>query len=574
VRCAAIDASRKRRERDGNPPIHAIASIVPDALRPYSSADRPLHGVRASTVDQGERRVLLGIDVGTSSAKVLVIDESGRTIADASAGYPVDRPHDGWSEQTPSVWWRSVASGIRAALASDPRSPIHPDQIKAVGLSGQMHGSVFLDRRAIDGARDGAIEALRPALLWNDQRTQSQCESIERLAGGPAALVRAVGNRALTGFTLPKILWLREHEPAVFAHLASVVLPKDFIRLQLTGSLGTDVGDASGMLLLDLDRRTWRPEICAAVGLDPALLPPLTESACVIGSVTPWAAAQTGLRAGTPVVAGTGDNQAGAIGAGVVKAGLVLATLGTSGVVYAHSDQPRKDIAPGLAPGRVQANCAANGTKDRPGQWSNTGCMLSAAGSLHWARDVIAPGAPFQTLMEEAATVAPGCDGLVFLPYLSGERCPYPDPLARGGWIGLRGHHTRAHLIRAVIEGVTFGMAQMLELVRALPVPVERIRLGGGGSKSEFWRQVQADVYGLPVSALNNEEGPAFGVALLAGVGVGVWPTVEAACAAAIHEVRTYEPSPHAAEWYRGARAVFDRLYEDLRPGMHALSAP
>jgi xylulokinase len=517
--------------------------------------------------------VLLGIDVGTSATKAILIEESVGVVASGSFSYQVDRPRDGWTEQPPDRWWRAVVSCIRSIVTGGAALRISPDQITCVGLSGQMHGSVFLDRAAISGAPNGPVAALRPALLWNDQRTQTECDQIERSFGGPAALVRAVGNRALTGFTLPKILWLRKHEPAIFDRLAGVVLPKDFIRLQLTGTLGTDVGDAAGTLLLDIDQRAWHLDLCRAVELDPDLLPPISESACVIGTVTPWAARETGLLEGTPVVAGTGDNQAGAVGAGVVLPGLVLATLGTSGVIYAHSLEPRRDLPRGLAPGRIQTMCAADGTATVAGHWNTTGCMLSAAGSLHWARDTIAQGTPFETLMDEAGGIAPGCEGLVFLPHLSGERCPHADPLARGAWIGLRAHHTRAHLIRAVAEGVAFTMAQMLELIRGLPVPVDCVRLGGGGSKSELWRRIQADAYGLPVATLNNDEGPAFGAALLAGVGAGVWPSVAQACGATIHEIQTIDPEPQASARYREIRTVFDPLYDQLSTSMRALSA-
>jgi xylulokinase len=532
--------------------------------------------------------VLLGIDVGTSSTKVVVIDEAGRTVSSATVAYDTDRPHDGWSEQPPSRWWQAAAAAIPKALVSGgvPASEIH-----AIGLSGQMHGSVFLDRASLDratagrGGAVGAVEAVRPAILWNDQRTAEQCIQIERQIGGPAELVMAVGNRALTGFTLPKLLWLREHEPSAFHRVAAVILPKDFVRLQLTGTLGTDVGDASGTLLLDPDRRVWSRHICEAVGIDSGLLPPLSEAAEVVGAVTPWAAGVTGLVAGTPVVAGTGDNQAGAVGAGVVRPGMALATLGTSGVIYVHSDRPRRDLqsdplpplppVPAVPPpplGRVHTMCAADGQAGRPGAWCITGCMLSAAGSLQWAREVIAPEASFETLMAEAGRIPRGCEGLVFLPHLSGERCPYPDPLARGAWLGLRAQHTRGHLVRAVVEGVTFTMGQMLELVRGLPAHVDRVRLGGGGNKSAFWRQLQADVYGLPVATVNNDEGPAFGAAVLAGVGVNTWPTVAAACEATIHESIVHEPDPESVEVYRSLRRVFDPLYSQLRDGMHALS--
>lgn len=513
--------------------------------------------------------MLLGIDVGTSATKVVIIDEHGRTLATASAAYEVDRPRDGWTQQPPERWWAAVVDGVRRAIAA---GGIDPGSIIGVGLSGQMHGSVFLDRKAIDEAGAKGCRAIRPALLWNDQRTARECAEIEAAVGGGEAIVRAVGNRALTGFTLPKLLWLKGNEPESYSRVAALALPKDYIRLQLTGTLGTDVGDASGILLIDPDRRDWNRAVCAAVGVDPVILPPLTESACIVGSVTPWAASQTGLKTGTPVAAGTGDNHAGAIGAGVAEPGLAVATLGTSGVIYVHSESPRRDLGQATPPGRVMTMCAADGSASRPGHWSITGCTLSAAGSIQWARSVLAFDTPYETLFNEAAAVPIGCEGLVFLPYLSGERCPHPDPRARGAWIGLRAHHTRAHLIRAVMEGVAFTMSQMLEVVRALPVEISRVRLGGGGNKSSLWRQMQADVYGLPCSTVSNDEGPAFGAALLAGVGVGRWASVREACRETVLDVETHEPQRDARAEYARIHGIFDPLYHQLAPTMHALT--
>lgn len=515
---------------------------------------------------------LLGIDIGTSSAKGVVIDESGRVQASAAAHYPLSQPRPGWSEQEPEDWWKATVAVCGQLLAS---GKTRAADIKAVGLSGQMHGSVFLDRASVTGGGEHA-GAVRPALLWNDQRTGAQCQAIERAVGGRRQLVSLVGNAALTGFTLPKILWLREHEPEAFARTAKVVLPKDFVRLRLTGEVATDVGDAAGTLLFDIDARTWSQAVRDAVRLDPGLFPAHFESAQVTGGVTRWASQQTGLAAGTPVVGGSGDNQSGAVGAGVVSPGMVLATLGTSGVIYAHADKPRKDLPPDAAPadapcGRLHTMCAADGDGRTRGHWCVTGVMLSAAGSLQWVRDSLFPDATFEALTGEAASVEPGCEGLVFLPYLSGERCPHPDPMARGGWVGLTRRHTRAHLVRAVIEGVTFAMGQILDLVRATGVEVGAVRLGGGGARSALWRQVQADVYGVPVTTTNTEEGPAFGAALMAGVGAGVWASVPEACAATIVQGAAIEPSASASK-YRRAREVFEELYPALRSAMHALS--
>jgi xylulokinase len=497
--------------------------------------------------------LLLGVDVGTSATKALVCDASGRVVATASAGHPTSQPRPGWSEQDPCDWWKSSIAAIRAAIGHPRAAGGH---IVAVGLSGQMHGSVFLSGVV------GDVEPLRPALLWNDQRTGAQCSEIESAFGGRSKLVELVGNAALTGFTLPKILWVREHEPEVFARVGRVLLPKDYIRLRLTGEFATDVGDASGTLLLDVGRRQWSERASELAGLDAGILPRVVESGAVTGRVTREAAAETGLREGTVVVGGSGDNQAGAIGAGVVKPGMVLATLGTSGVIYAHAERPRKDLSGG---GRVHTMCAANGTASKPGAWSITGCMLSAGGSLQWCRDALWPGVGFDELMTEAASVRPGSDGLVFLPYLTGERCPHPDPSARGGWVGLTSRHTRGHLVRAVLEGVTFGMGQILDLVRGLGIPVDRVRLGGGGARSDLWRRMQADVYGCPVAMTDTEEGPAFGAALLAGVGAGVFADVEKACELAIHETAVFAPDDDAAARYTPAIKIYGELYGDLK---------
>lgn len=520
--------------------------------------------------------LLLGLDIGTSATKAVLIDGRGRVVATAAAPHSISQPHPGWSEQDPEMWWDASVAATRAVTAAAAQRGVAAsttavaERVEAIGLSGQMHGSVFLPAAARESG--GTTRALRPALLWNDQRTADQCAALEAAVGGRRALVERVGNAALTGFTLPKILWLRAHEAAVFEHAATVVLPKDFVRYRHTGALATDVGDAAGTLLFDVDRRVWSDSMFAAVGLDRALLPHAHESAAVAGHVTPWAAPQTGLPVGTPVVAGSGDNMCGAIGAGAVERGIVLATLGTSGVIYAHSPAPHRDLLDPAAPGRLHTMCAATGTSSAPGEWCVTGCMLSAAGSLEWARRVLAPDVPYAALFAEAAQSPPGARGLVFLPYLTGERCPHPDPLARGGWIGLTSRHTRGDLVRAVLEGVTFAMRQMLDLVRAIGVPVEHVRLGGGGAKSAFWQQLQADIYDQPVDILDADEGPALGAALLAGVGRGVWPSVSAACRAAISVARTLAPAT-AAGHYAAPRAAFAALYEDLRARFAALAA-
>ena len=513
--------------------------------------------------------LFLGIDIGTSATKAVLCDEVGVVVAAASSPHTISRPHPGWSEQDPQIWFDAAIAAIQQVLATDK---VHPETIAAVGLSGQMHGSVFLppDATAHDGSKAAAI---RPALLWNDQRTSEQCIQIEQAAGGRAQLVQLVGNAALTGFTLPKILWLRDHEPENFAKTASVILPKDYIRLRLTGRIATDFGDAAGTLLLDIQKRIWSQEAIAMARIDQDLLPPLLESSTVAGSITQWAASQTGLKAGTPVVTGSGDNQAGAVGAGVVSPGRVLATLGTSGVIYAHASKPQLDISNDTPPGRVHTMCAPTGSENGPGQWCITGCMLAAAGSLQWLRDTLFPSASFDELVAQAATAPPGSDGLVFLPHLTGERCPYPDPNARAGWIGLTSRHTRAHMIRSVLEGVTFTMAQILDIVRQIGVPVRAARLGGGGAKSELWRQMQADIYNIPVSLPNTQEGPAYGAAILAAVGAGAFPNIQDACDSLITDIETREPNTKIADRYAPVRDVHARMYDDLKDRFAALAA-
>ncbi|MCC6676271.1 MAG: xylulokinase [Phycisphaerales bacterium] len=499
--------------------------------------------------------LLLGIDIGTSSTKAVLIDPAGRVVGMESAAHPISQPRPGWSEQAPEDWWGSTVAAVRGALA---KGRARGEGVRGIGLSGQMHGSVLLGKESLEG--DGrTARALRPAILWNDQRTGAECREIEAAVGGRPALVGLVGNAALTGFTLPKVLWVREHEPEVFGRVAKFLLPKDYIRLRMTGRAATDVGDAAGTLLLDVDRRVWSERMIRQFRLEAGMLPAIFESAEVTGELTAWAAAELGLRAGTPVVGGSGDNQSGAVGAGVVSAGLVLCALGTSGVMFAHSDAPRKD-----GPGRLHTMPAATGDARSRTGWCNTGVMLSAAGSLHWCRETLFPTESYERLLAEAAGTRPGCEGLSFMPYLTGERCPYADPLARGGWVGLTSRHRRGHLVRAVLEGVTFAMAQILDLVRGIGVPVETVRLGGGGAKSELWRQMIADVCGSGVELPNTEEGPAFGAGLMAGVGVGVWPSVASACGATIAVAERREPGPAAAE-YRAARGAYDGLYPALR---------
>jgi len=517
---------------------------------------------------------LLGIDIGTSATKAVVCDHRGTILASASSPHELLTPQPGWSEQDPDGWWNATIAAIRSVLAE---TDINAAEIAGVGLSGQMHGSVLLPKTSLAGDGSNA-RALRPALLWNDQRTASQCAQVERTAGGRTALVDMVGNAALTGFTLPKLLWVREHEPELWAQVAAWCLPKDSIRLRLTGELATDVGDAAGTLLFDVDRRQWSDRAHSLFGMDASLAPRVLESCALAGRVTGWAAAQTGLVEGTPVIAGSGDNQCGAAGAGVVEPGLVLATLGTSGVIYAHTNEPRKDSGTGATlAGRVHTMCAADGSADSPGHWSLTGCMLSAAGSLAWLHDALFPETPYDTLLAEAQAVPPGAAGLVFLPHLTGERCPYPDPSARGAFVGLTSRHGRGHLVRAVVEGVTLTMRQILDIFAAVGVETDaratRIRLGGGGAKGAFWRQLQADIYGLTVELPNTEDGPAFGAALMAGVGAGVWNDLREACRSTIRVTESRSPETKTVATYAALMDEYRRLYPVLRDRFAALAA-
>jgi xylulokinase len=497
--------------------------------------------------------VTLGIDVGTSGTKTVAIDESGATLATASAEYPCDYPRPGWSEQDPDLWWSATVATIRDVLA---RAHLKPADIAGIGLSGQMHGAVLLD---------GNGYAVRKALLWNDQRTADECAEIEQRAGGREALIRMVGNPALTGFTAPKLLWVRKHEPEVWETVRQVLLPKDYVRYRLSGTYATEVSDASGTLLLDVANRRWSDELLGRLDLDPALLPDCTESPEVSATVGEIGSEATGLPRGTPIVGGGGDQPAGAVGNGIVRAGVVSAALGTSGVVFAYADEPGFDPL-----GRLQRFCHAV-----PGAFCAFGVVLSAGGSFRWVRDELgdveveaapARGAdPYELLCEEAALSKPGCEGLFFLPYLTGERTPHFDPKARGGWIGLTVRHTRADLIRSVLEGVAYAMRDSLELIRAMGVAPSELRVSGGGAKGALWRQILADVLGQDACTTNSEEGPAFGAALLAHVGIGTFATVPEACDATIRVVGRTAVQPRARAAYERAYPIYDRLYRDLK---------
>ena len=498
--------------------------------------------------------LLLGIDVGTSSTKVVLLAPDGSVRGEAEASHPISQPHPGWSEQQPDDWWDSTCRAIRDVLA---QSGVDPEAVAAIGMSGQMHGSVFLPR----SADPNDPKPIRPALLWNDQRTVEQCTQIEAAAGGRAALVRLTGNPALTGMTLPKILWLRDHEPPHFASTAHVILPKDYIRFRLTGELATDFGDGSGIGAMNLRTRTWDAGLLGALGLEADLLPPLVDSQQVCGTITARAAEATGLCAGTPVVAGSGDQMTGAIGMGVVAPGIFHATLGTSGVVYAHvgSELPVEES------GSLQMMCSAV-----PNEYAVYGCMLSAAGALHWCRETIAPGTSFAELDDAAALVKPGAEGLLFLPQLTGERCPFFDPAARGAWIGLTSRHKRGHLVRAVMEGVALTMAQMLERFRAAGTEVREVRLGGGGARSPLWRSMMTDCLDAPTTTLRTAAGSAYGAAMLAGVGVGTFKDVRDASQQCVAVSERCAPTTGVAR-YAALRTLLDDARKAIEPIHHQL---
>jgi xylulokinase len=495
---------------------------------------------------------LIGIDIGTSGTKTLLVDETGRKIASATVEYPLYTPRPLWAEQEPTDWWNATVDSIRQVLG---QSGIAGDQVRAVGLSGQMHGSVFLD---------AAHQVIRPAILWCDQRTAAQCAWITEQVGAET-LVAETCNPVLTGFQAPKIIWLRDNEPAAYERLRKVLLPKDYVRFMLTGEFATEVSDASGTSLLNVRERRWSQKVLDAVGLPSDMLPAVYESQEISGRITAQAAQLTGLAEGTPVVGGGGDQAAGAVGNGIVEKGIVSSTTGTSGVVFAHLDEP--DMDPQL---RTHTFCHAV-----PGKWHVMGVMLSAGGSLRWLRDALCADEkavaalcgtdPYELITAEAAQVPVGAEGLVFLPYLTGERTPYPNPNAKGVFFGLHLRHDKRHLARAVMEGVAFGLRDSFEIIEAMGVSIRQVRASGGGARSELWRQIQADVTGRPHCTINVDEGPALGVALLAGVGAGVWSSVPEACRATIQVVDERTPRVQEKALYDRYFALYRRLYTQLR---------
>jgi xylulokinase len=482
---------------------------------------------------------VLGIDVGTGGTRAVIMDENGRIVASATDDHePFASSRIGWAEQRPEDWWRAAKIAIRKALEI---GKLRGEEIACVGLSGQMHGAVMLDN---------FDEVVRPALIWCDVRTEKQCKELNKRIGAEK-LIQLTCNPALANFTLTKLMWTRENEPENWARVRSVMLPKDYVRLKLTGERATDLADASGTLMLDVAQRKWSSEVLRAVDMDQSLLPSLYESPDVCGKTSAEGAALTGLKAGTPVVAGAGDQAAGALGMGIVMPGAVSATIGTSGVVFAATDRPALDPK-----GRLHTFCHAI-----PGRWHVMGVTQAAGLSLRWFRDCFGSkfaeqnADSYEQLTAEASTVPAGAEGLLWAPYLMGERTPHLDPNARAALVGLTASHTRAHMIRAILEGVTFSLRDTFTIFGEMNVPVHCIRLGGGGATSSPWRHIQADIYGKEVEIVEAEEGAAFGAAMLAGVGAKIWPSVDAACDAVVRVVKRVPPNPANA-------AVLDACYE------------
>jgi len=491
---------------------------------------------------------LLGIDVSTTGVKALVIDRDGAISDSFTSPLHLSNPQPLWSEQKPNDWWQAAVNSIQHVVRENAGG-----DIAAIGLTGQMHGLVLLDE---------AGEVLRPSILWNDQRCAAECDEI-RARLGKERLIQISGNDALTGFTAPKIVWVRNHEREVYDRARHVLLPKDYLRYKLTSEYAMDKADGSGTLLFDLQRRDWSNELLDALDIPAAWLPPTFEGPAITSRITAEAAQATGLSEGTPVVAGGGDQAAQAVGVGAIRPGVVALTLGTSGVVFAATETPLIE-----AQGRLHAFCHAV-----PGRWHLMGVMLSAAGSLQWYRDALYPNVSFQELVNEAAEVAPGSDGLLFLPYLCGERTPHPDPLARGSWVGLTTRHTRAHLTRAVLEGVAFGFKDMFSLMQDVGLgEIDEVRVSGGGAKSNLWRQILADVLESELVTVNTTEGAAYGAALLAGVAAGVWPNVDRACAQTIRVSDRVTPNETNTARYAEMYRQYQSLYPALRTVSHSLS--
>jgi len=486
----------------------------------------------------------LGLDIGTSAVKALLMDQKGQIVAENSEGYPLATPQSGWAEQNPEDWWQASQKVIKDLISENK---IDNSKIEAISFSGQMHSSVFLDKN---------MEVIRPAILWSDTRTSAECEEIYERVGGVKELAKLVSNPALEGFTAPKILWLRNNEPENFKKLEKVLLPKDYIRYKLSGELGMDLSDAAGTLLCDVKAEDWSAEMMKKLDLEQSIMPPVLKSIDIVGSVTAEAAAKTGLSSSTKVVGGGADNACGAVGSGIIKAGRVMASLGSSGVVVAQTDQAVADPE-----GRIHLfNHAV------PDSYYMMGVMLSAGMSFKWMKEeMFNDELDFEQLNKEAAAVEAGSEDLIFLPYLYGERTPHADADARGVFFGISGKHKRGHFIRSVMEGVSFGLRDSLELIKDRGVEIDEIRLIGGGAKSELWQQITADIFGETISLINIEQGPAFGAAIIAGVGAGVFSDFEAIVEELVDVVKTVEPVAENVEKYNHNYEIYQNLYGDLK---------
>lgn len=495
---------------------------------------------------------LLGVDIGTSGTKTILIDETGKVIARALAEYPLYTPRPLWSEQDPEDWWRATQITIRKCLS---QANVDANEIKGVGLSGQMHGAVFLD---------ADNSPLRKAILWNDQRTQAECDWITETIGRER-VVDLISNPVLTGFTAGKIVWLRNNEPEIYAKVRKVLLPKDYIRYKLTGEFATEVSDASGTALFCVKKRNWSLEMLDGCDIPRVWMPTSYESQEVSGRITSSASSLTGLAEGTPVVGGGGDQAAGAVGNGIVETGIVSSTVGTSGVVFAFSDSATVD--PAL---RLHTFCHAV-----PGKWHLMGVMLSAGGSLQWYRDTFCHEEksiaglegrdPYELITSEAERAPLGCEGLIMLPYLTGERTPYPDANARGVFFGITRRCDKSYFARAVLEGVSYGLRDSFEIMKEMKLPISQVRASGGGARSPLWRRIQADVTGFPHVTINVDEGGALGVALLAGVGAGIFPSIEEACRVVIKVEKQTESNAQNHKEYDKYFAVYGDLYAHLK---------
>ncbi|MCD6507876.1 xylulokinase [Candidatus Poribacteria bacterium] len=495
---------------------------------------------------------LIGIDVGTTGAKTILIDENGDLKASSFKEYPLHTPYPKWAEQDPEDWWKATVESIREVM---DRSGVDPEDVKGLGLSGQMHGLVLVDKDH---------NVLRPAILWCDVRTTEQCGYIREKVG-MEDLVRITCNQPLEGFTAPKVIWVRQNEPQIFEKAYKMMLPKDYVRFRLTGEIATEVSDAAGTLLFDVPNRRWSREILERLDIPFEMMPPCYESIDICGRISSEVAEMTGLKAGTPVVGGGADNTCSAVGNGIVKSGRVSASLGTSGVVLAHMDEVRYD--PKL---RTHTFCHSV-----PNKWYIMGVMLSAGGAFRWFRDALGDSEkeeaqsegvdPYEILTRKAAEAPVGSEGLIFLPYLTGERTPHGDANAKGVFFGITLRHGKPHMIRAVLEGVTYGMRDSFEIFREIGLPIEQVYATGGGARSELWRQIQADVYNTELVTINIAEGPAFGAAILAGVGAGVYSSIEEATDKLIRVTSRTQPIPENVGIYDRYYQVYRALYPALK---------